>query len=90
MRSLMPLGKIDQLPDYLLKEDGKPLIASNVNPHQDVEEWRDAIELGWEVMAREVGVSQAQLHRQIAERQSSSWDEFMKSVERRKRERGTK
>jgi hypothetical protein len=88
MASLMPLSNIDQLPDYLKQEDGKPLIASNLNPTKDVEDWQDAVEIGWEVMEREIGVSQALLHQNIARRQDSDWDEFMKSVERRKKERG--
>ena len=90
MRSLMPLSKISELPDYLVKEDGKPLIPGNVNPKKDIEEWRDAVEVGWEVMEREIGVSQELLHRNIAQREKNSWDEFMESVERRKKERGMK
>ena len=89
MLSLMPLSKIDQLPDYLKQADGEPLIPSNLNPKEDIEEWRDAVELGWEVMNREIGVSQALLNQRIAERQNENWDEFMKSIERRKQERGT-
>ena len=85
---MMPLSKIDQLPDYLLKDDGKPLIENNVNPHKDVEEWRDAVEVGWEVMAREIDVSQARLNQNIARQQSDGWDEFLESVEKRKKERG--
>jgi len=90
MLALMPLSNIDQLPDYLKQEDGKPLIPSNLNPTKDIEEWRDAIEVGWAVMEREIGVSQAVLHQNIARRQHGDWDEFMKSVERRKKERGMK
>ncbi len=90
MLSLMPLGNIDQLPDYLKQEDGKPLIPSNLNPKKDIEGWRDAVEVGWEVMDREIGVSQALLHQNIARRQDQDWNEFIKSVEQRKTERGTK
>jgi len=89
MLSLMPLSKIDQLPDYLTKENGEPLIPSNLNPHKEIEEWRDAVEIGWEVMDREIGVSQALMHKNIARQQDVSWDQFMESVERRKKERGT-
>jgi hypothetical protein len=89
MRSLMPLSKTDQLPDYLKNENGEPLIPSNLNPQKDIEEWRDAVEIGWEIMDREIGVSQALLHQNIARQQDESWDQFMASVERRKRERGT-
>jgi hypothetical protein len=90
MISLMPLSKTDQLPDYLLKDNGEPLIPNNVNPHKDIEEWRDAIEVGWEIMNREIGVSQTRLHQNISRQQSNGWDEFLQSVERRKKERGEK
>jgi hypothetical protein len=90
MLSLMPLSDVDRLPDYLKQEDGKPLIESNLSPLKDIEAWRDAVEVGWEVMEREIGVSQTLLHQNIARRQGGEWDEFMKSVERRKQERGMK
>ena len=88
MSSLMPLGDVDRLPDYLKQDDGKPLIPSNLNPQKDIEAWRDAVELGWEVMEREIGVSQELLHQKIAQQQRGDWDEFLKDVERRKKERG--
>lgn len=87
MASLMPLGRIEQLPDYLLGEDGKPLLPNNASPMNDVEEWQDAIEVGWDVMERELGVSQEHIHRSIAQRQGDDWDAFLKDVERRKQER---
>jgi hypothetical protein len=89
MASLMPLSRIEELPDYLLGEDGKPLLPNNASPMNDVEEWQDAIEVGWEVMERELGVSQDHVHRSIAGRQGDDWDSFMKDVERRKAERKT-
>ena len=89
MASLMPLSRTDQLPDYLLGEDGKPLLPNNASPMNDVEEWQDAIEVGWEVMERELGVSQEHVHRSIARRQGDAWDSFMKDAERRKAERKT-
>jgi hypothetical protein len=88
MRSLTPLSNIGQLPDYLKQEDGKPLIPSNLDPRKDIEGWRDAIEVGWEVMDREIGVSQALLHQNIARLQNDGWGDFLRSVERRKKERG--
>ena len=90
MASLMPLSDIDRLPDYLRQEDGKPLIPSNLDPRKDIEAWRDAVEVGWEVMDREIGVSQALLHQNIARGQNDDWSEFMKSVEERKKERERK
>jgi hypothetical protein len=89
MASLMPLSKTEQLPDYLLGEDGKPLLPNNASPMTDVEEWQDAIEVGWEVMERELGVSRDHMHRSIAQRQGDDWDAFLKDVERRKAERKT-
>ncbi len=82
---LEPLSKIDQLPDYLKQEDGKALIPSNLDPRNDIEGWRDAVELGWEAMDREIGVSQALLHQKIAEGQSQDWNEFMKRAETREK-----
>ena len=87
MASLMPLSRTEQLPEYLLGEDGKPLLPNNASPMSDVEEWQDAIEVGWEVMERELGVSQEHLHRSIAQRQGDDWDAFLKDAERRKQER---
>jgi hypothetical protein len=89
MASLMPLSRTEQLPDYLLGEDGKPLLPNNASPMTDVEEWQDAIEVGWEVMERELGVSRDYMHRSIAQRQGDDWDAFLKDVERRKAERKT-
>ena len=90
MLSLMPLSDVDRLPDYLKQEGGKPLIPSNLNQQKDIEGWRDAVEVGWEVMEREIGVSQALLHQNITRKQGGDWNEFLKSVERRKKERGMK
>ena len=86
MAALMPLSRTEQLPAYLLGEDGEPLLPNNASPLRDVEEWRDAIEVGWEVMECELGVSQEHLHRRIAQRQGDDWDAFLKEVERRKQE----
>jgi hypothetical protein len=86
MRCLVPLGRTQELPDYLKTDDGKPLLPS-LNPRDNQEAWQDAIEVGWEVVASELGVSHDDVHRAIAEQQNTSWDDFMKSVERRKRER---
>jgi hypothetical protein len=88
MLSLMPLSDVDRLPDYLRQEDGKPLIPGNLNPQKDIEAWRDAIEVAWEVMESEIGVSQALLHQSIAQKQEGDWNEFLKSVERKRKERG--
>jgi hypothetical protein len=88
MQSLMPIGNVDALPDYMRQEDGKSLFPTNLNPKKDLEGWQDAVEVGWEVMEREIGVSQELLHRNIARGQDDDWSAFMKSVEARKKERG--
>ena len=87
MVALMPLSRTEQLPVYLLGEDGKPLLPNNASPMNDIEEWQDAIEVGWDVMERELGVSQEHMHRSIAQRQGDDWDAFLKGAERRKQER---
>jgi hypothetical protein len=87
MRCLIPLGRTQDLPDYLKTDDGKALLPS-LNPRDNLEAWQDAIEVGWEVVASELGVTHDDVHKAIAEQQKDSWDDFMKSVERRKRERG--
>jgi len=84
---LMPLGRHDELPDYLRKEDGGPLFPENLNPGNDLEQWQDAIEVGWEVMRDQLGIEHDDLHRAIAAEQQDEWQAFLDSVERRKRER---
>ena len=86
MRCLFPLGRHDELPAYLKKDDGDPLLPS-LNPRANLEAWQDAIEVGWGVMERELGVSQEHLHQSIAQRQGDDWDAFLKDAERRKQER---
>jgi hypothetical protein len=89
MRSLIPLGRTQDLPDYLKTADGEALLPS-VDPRANLEGWQDAIEVGWEVIETETGVSHEAVHGAIAKQQRDGWDEFMKSIERRKKERGQK
>lgn len=86
--ALMPLGKHDELPDYLKKDDGKPLFENNLNPGVDLEQWQDAIEVGWEVMEDELGFGHDDIHKAIASEQQDEWQAFLDSVEQRKKERG--
>jgi hypothetical protein len=86
MRSLMPLGRTAELPDYLKADDGSALLPS-LDPRSNLEAWQDAIEVGWEVVASEVGVSRDDVHRAIGRQQKDDWATFMKSVEARKRTR---
>jgi len=87
MRALMPLGRTQDLPDYLKKEDGEALLP-NLNPRNNQEAWDDAIEVGWGVVEAELGVSRDEVHAAIGNQQQDSWDDFMKSIEQRKKERG--
>ena len=86
MRSLMPLTRAGELPDYLKTDDGSALLPS-VDPRSNLEEWQDAIEVGWEVVEAELGVSHDDVHRSIGNLQKDDWDAFTKSVDERKRVR---
>lgn len=83
MRSLIPLSRTRQLPDYLRKDDGSALLPS-LDPRNNVEAWQDAIEVGWEVVEAELGLSHDDVHRAIAKQQKSDWSSFMQSVEKRR------
>jgi len=88
MRALMPLSRHSVLPDFMKTPDGQPVIPKNCNPREDLEEWRDAVEVGWEVVEDKLGLKLDQVHLNIKDQQEESWDSFMKSIEKRKRERG--
>ena len=87
MRCLIPLGRTQELPNYLMTDDGQALLPS-VDPRSNLEAWQDAIEVGWEVVESELGVSRDAVHEAIGKQQKESWEEFLNSVERRKKERG--
>jgi hypothetical protein len=87
MRALFPLSHHGELPAYLRDDDGKPLLPKNANPGNDLEEWRDAIEVGWEVVETELGMSRDQVHLAIKKQQEQSWEAFLRSVDERKRQR---
>jgi hypothetical protein len=87
MRALIPLGRTADLPDYLKTEKGEALLP-NLNPKDNQDAWNDAIDVGWSVVEAELGVSRDQVHAAIGEQQKDSWDDFMKSIEQRKKERG--
>ena len=84
---LIPLGKHARLPDYMVTEDGKPLFGTNLNPMIDEDRWRDAVEVGWETLEAEIGISHDEIHREIAIEQNDEFDTFLKSVEARKKAR---
>jgi hypothetical protein len=87
MRCLIPLNRTQELPDYLKTDEGEPLLPS-VDPRSDLEAWQDAIEVGWEVIESELGVSRDAVHEAIGKQQKKNWEDFLNSVEQRKKQRG--
>ena len=88
MTCLFPLSRHSELPDFMKKEDGTPLFPHNLNPKVALEAWQDAIEVGWEVVKAETGLSRDEVNKRIAREEQEDWKRFLESVERRKRERG--
>ncbi len=90
MRALFPLSRHQELPAFMKDEEGKPLLPHNAHPRDDLEEWRDVVEVGWEVVEAELGMSRDDIHLAIKEQQERSWEEFLRSVDARKarREKG--
>ena len=86
MRCLIPFSRKEELPEFVKNEDGSSLIPS-LDPRSNQEGWQDAIEIGWEVVKAELGVSRDDVHRAIGEQQKDNWDDFLKSVEERKKQR---
>ena len=83
MRALFGLSRHSELPDYL-KDGDKPLIPSNCNPRQDEEGWKDAVDVGWEVVEADFGLSRDEIHLRIRDWQERSWESFLRSVDERK------
>jgi len=88
MTCLFPLSRHSELPAFMLKEDGSPIFPANLNPKKDLEKWQDAIEIGWQVIAEQCGLTHDEVHRRIGREQKTDWDSFIESVEQRKKERG--
>jgi hypothetical protein len=86
MRCLIPFSRTQELPDFVKNEDGSSLLPS-LDPRTNQEGWQDAIEIGWEVIEAELGVSRDDVHRAIAEQQKKNWDSFLKSIEERRKNR---
>jgi hypothetical protein len=87
MRSLVPLGRTAELPDYLKTGKGEALLPT-IDPRVDQDTWEAAVEVGWQVVESELGVSRDRVHEAIGKQQKDDWDAFLASVEQRKRERG--
>ncbi len=88
MTCLFPLSRHSQLPEFMKKEDGSPIFPHNLNPKVALEAWQDAIEIGWEVVEAETGLSRDEVNARIAREEEEDWQRFLQSVEQRKRERG--
>jgi hypothetical protein len=87
---LMPLVFRDELPDWLVTEEGKPLFtAADLHPGNNRESWAEAVEIGWEVIEERTGVERSFVDGYIDEAADADWERFMKSVEERKKRRGT-
>ncbi len=88
MTCLFPLARHSELPEFMRKEDGSPLFPHNFNPKVALEAWQDAIEVGWQVVESETGLSHDEANRRMAREEQEDWERFLKSVEQRKKERG--
>lgn len=88
MYCLYPLQQHDQLADYLRNAEGQPLFPDNLNPLTNQEGWRDAIEIGWQVVEEQLGLTEDDRHHRAKALEDGDWDAFMKSIEARKKARG--
>jgi hypothetical protein len=87
--ALLPLTFRDQLPDWLRNEEGEPLFTVDMlHPGTGREGWAEAVEIGWSVIEKRLGVKQADVIAHIEKEQEDDWNRFMASVEERKRRRG--
>ena len=87
--ALMPIARIDELPEFMLDEKGTPFFPTGIDPSANLEVWQDAIEVGWEVMERERGISHDRVHQEIAKIEQDDWDSFIRRAEERKKSGGT-
>ena len=87
--ALMPIARIDELPEFMLDEKGTPFFPTGIDPSANLEVWQDAIEVGWEVMERERGISHDRVHQEIAKIEQDDWDGFIRRAEERKKSGGT-
>jgi hypothetical protein len=87
MRCLFALSRHSELPDFMRDDEGKPLFPTNLNPGKDLEKWQDAIEVAWEVIEEDFGLSHDDVHKKIAREQKDDWANFLGSVEERRKAR---
>jgi len=81
--ALIPIARIDQLPEFMHDENGAPFFPSGIDPVGNLEIWQDAIEVGWEVMETERGISHDRVHKEIAKIERDDWDRFIRRAEER-------
>ena len=86
--ALMPLARIDQLPEFMRDENGTPFFPTGIDPAANLEVWQDAIEVGWEVMEKERGINHDRVHKEIAKIEQDDWDRFLRGAEERKKSGG--
>ena len=86
--ALVPISQADQLPEFMRDEKGNSLFPAGINPAANLEGWQDAIEVGWEVMEKERGISQDRVHQEIARLEREDWESFLRRAEERKKSDG--
>ena len=87
--ALLPLTFRDGLPDWLRNEEGEPLFfVKHLHPGLGREGWAEAVDIGWEVVERRLGIRREEIIARIERIQDDDWESFLESVERRRRERG--
>ncbi len=78
MGALLPLGQRDTLPDYMLNEKKETLFPDNLSPVGNEEGWQDAIDIGWAVIEKTLGLSHDEVHIRIRDIQHEDWDKFLR------------
>ena len=86
--ALMPIARIDELPEFMLDEKGTPFFPTGIDPVANLQVWQDAIEVGWGVMEKERGISHDRVHKEIAKIEQDDWDSFIRRAEERKKSGG--
>ena len=86
--ALMQIARIDELPKFMLDENGTPFFPTGIDPSANLQLWQDAIEVGWEVMERERGIGHDRVHQEIAKIEQDDWDSFIRRAEERKKSGG--
>jgi hypothetical protein len=82
--ALMPSARLDTLPAFMKNEASETLFPDGLNPMSNLDGWQDAVEVGWDVLKAECGVSQDDVHKAIAKLQQQDWDDFLRRAEARK------